>query len=371
MYFDLETTTKRNEKVAKRDGQVFVYNPKVKKEYDVPKKSKIFVKLGERIKVGDEIAAGLISKAPGVVIGTKKDAIVVAPGENYLIVAGSRLHVGDGEKVNSYDVIARVESIRRDPSKTRDIIQGLPKVEELFEARRPKAAAILSDLDGIVEVKESEGARVVTVVGSKNEKNEYLVPYETRLRVITNDKVDKGFQLTEGTVSPHDVLRILGVNAVQGFLVDEVLKIYRSQGVTIADKHVEVIVRQMTKKVRVVELGNTTLLPGELIEKNRLEEINEKVKGEKATATEVLLGITKASLATESFVSAASFQETARVLTDAAVNGKKDDMYGLKENVIIGKLIPAGTGFAEYRYLELVPTVGLMSQMEEHAKTEI
>jgi DNA-directed RNA polymerase subunit beta' len=368
MFIDLETTSKRGERVAKKDGQAFVYNPKVKKIYDVPKKSKLFVKVGDRIKAGDEIAAGVMCKATGVVIEANKDKIVVAPGENYLIIAGSRLYVEDEGKVDSYDVIARVESIRRDPSKTRDIIQGLPKVEELFEARRPKEAAILAEIDGTVEVKESEGARVVTVAGGKNENKEYLVPYETRLRVITNDKVHKGFQLTEGTINPHDVLRILGVRDVQGFLVDEVLKIYRAQGVTIADKHVEVIVRQMTKKVRVVEPGSTTLLPGELIEKNRLEELGGKSKGDKPEATEVLLGITKASLATESFVSAASFQETARVLTEAAVGGKTDEMYGLKENVIIGKLIPAGTGFSEYRYLELVPTVGLMSQMEEHSK---
>ncbi|MFA6549586.1 MAG: DNA-directed RNA polymerase subunit beta', partial [Candidatus Margulisiibacteriota bacterium] len=194
-------------------------------------------------------------------------------------------------------------------------------------------------------------------------------PYETRLRVITNDKVHKGMQLTEGTVNPHDVLRILGVSAVQTFLVEEVLKIYRGQGVTIADKHVEAIVRQMTKKVRIVHPGDTILLPGELIEKNTLDVINEKNK-EKAEATEVLLGITKASLTTESFISAASFQETARVLTDAAVSGKTDPMYGLKENVIIGKAIPAGTGFADYRYVDLVPTVGLIGQLEVAAQAE-
>jgi DNA-directed RNA polymerase subunit beta' len=371
IYLDLETTSKRGEQVAKRDGQVFVFNPKVKKEYSIPKKSKIFVKVGDRLKAEDEIAAGVICKTGGVVIEAGKDYVIIAPGENYMIVAGSRLYVADGANVDSYDVISRVESIRRDPSKTRDIIQGLPKVEELFEARRPKNSAVLSEIEGKVEVKEEEGSRIVTVIGSKDEKKEYLVPYETRMKVITNDKVTKGYQLTEGTISPHDVLAILGVTAVQSFLVDEVLKIYRSQGVTIADKHVEVIVRQMTKKVRIVQSGNTTLLPGELVEKNKLIAINDKTKGEDATGTEVLLGITKASLATESFISAASFQETARVLTDAAINGKSDEMYGLKENVIIGKLIPAGTGFSEYRFLELVPTAGLMSQMEEHKETEI
>ncbi len=369
MYVDLEVSERRKEMIAKRDGEVFVYNPKVKSSYDVPNGAQLFVKVGGKVKVGDELAAGIISKTPGLVRVANKEEIEVVPGENYLIIAGSRVFLEDGGSVDSYDVIARVESIRRDPSKTRDIIQGLPKVEELFEGRRPRDPAILSDIDGVVEVRESEGVRVVKVVGGKDELKEYLVPYETRLRVITNDKVHKGMQLTEGTVNPHDVLRILGVSAVQTFLVEEVLKIYRGQGVTISDKHVEAIVRQMTKKVRIVFPGDTILLPGELIEKNTLDAINEKTK-DKAEATEVLLGITKASLTTESFISAASFQETARVLTDAAVSGKTDPMYGLKENVIIGKAIPAGTGFTDYRYVELVPTVGLIGQLEVAAQAE-
>ncbi|MFH1576618.1 MAG: DNA-directed RNA polymerase subunit beta' [Candidatus Margulisiibacteriota bacterium] len=370
MYLDLELTAKRKEKVAKRDGEVFIYNPKVSKKYDVPKGAQVFVKQGAKVKVGDELATGLVSKISGVVLEAKKDSLTVAPGENYLVIAGSRIFVEDGEDITSYDVIAKVESIRRDSSKTRDIIQGLPKVEELFEGRRPRDAAILSELDGTVEVKENEGVRLVTVIGAKNEKKEYQVPYETRLRVISNDRVYQGMQLTEGVVSPHDVLRIIGVAAVQTFLVDEIQKIYRAQGVTISDKHIEVIVRQMTKKVRIVDPGITTLLPGELIEKNTLAILNEKTKGENATATEVLLGITKASLTTESFISAASFQETARVLTDAAVKGKVDEMYGLKENVIIGKPIPAGTGFVDYRYLELVPTAGLLGQLKIAAGQE-
>jgi len=370
IYFDLETSRRKHETIAKKDGEIYVYNPKVTKEYEIPQKAQNFVKFGDKVKVGDEIAAGVICKVSGAVIEAKKSSIVIAPGENYLVVAGSRMLAGDGDKVESYDVLTKVESIRRDPSKTRDIIQGLPKVEELFEGRRPKNAAILAEVDGTIEIKEGEGVRSVTVVGEKGERKEYLVPYETRLRVISRDKVHKGMQITEGTVNPHDVLRIMGVTAVQAFLVDEVLKIYRGQGVTISDKHVEVIVRQMTKKVRIVGPGDTTLLPGELIEKNRLDGLNAKIKGEKATATEVLLGITKASLATESFISAASFQETARVLTDAAVSGKVDEMYGLKENVIIGKLIPAGTGFTDYRFLELVPTMGLMGQLKAATNAE-
>ncbi|MFH1542209.1 MAG: DNA-directed RNA polymerase subunit beta' [bacterium] len=371
IFLGLETQHKRKEMVAKKDGEVFVYNPKAKKSFAAPKGGKIFVKLGDKVKSGDELAAGLTCKAPGTVIEVSKSEVTIAPGESYMIIAGSKVFVEDGQAVESYDVVASVESIRRDPSKTKDIIQGLPKVEELFEARRPKDASILSEIEGIVEITESEGLRVVTVTGAKEEKKEYQFPYDTRLKVITNDKVHPGTQLSEGrAINPHDVLRILGVDAVQAFLVNEIQKIYRSQGVTISDKHIEVIVRQMTKKVRIVTSGDTTLLPGELIEKKALADINEKAKGEDSEATEVLLGITKASLATESYFSAASFQETARILTDAAINGKTDKMYGLKENIIIGKPIPAGTGFEDYRFLELVPTVGLMGQLSMAAKAE-
>ncbi|OGB90586.1 hypothetical protein A2625_03475 [candidate division WOR-1 bacterium RIFCSPHIGHO2_01_FULL_53_15] len=368
MFIGLETAVQRKEKVARKDGEMFIFNPKVEKEYEVPKGAQLFVKVGAKVKAGDELAAGLVCKAPGLVIKSQKDAVVVAPGESYLIIAGSRLFVEDGGSVESYDMVARVESIRRDPSKTRDIIQGLPRVEELFEARRPKDPAILSETDGVVSVSEREGLRVVTVRGGKDETKEYFVPYEIRLRVTTNDRVHHGLQLTEGTVNPHDVMRILGVRAAQSFLVDEIQKIYRAQGVTIADKHIETIVRQMTRKVRVVQSGDTILLPGELIDFKALEDTNERTKGAKAEATEVMLGITKASLSTDSFISAASFQETARVLTDAAVKGRTDEMYGLKENVIIGKLIPAGTGFSEYRYLELVPTAGSVAEAEETAE---
>lgn len=369
-FLKLDLVTQRKERVAKKDGEIFIFNPKVEKEYDVPKGAQVFVKEGEKVKSGDELAAGLVCKGPGLVLSASRERIVVAPGESFMIIAGSRLYVEDGDKIESYDVVAKVESIRRDPSKTRDIIQGLPRVEELFEARRPKDPAILCEIDGVVSVSEREGLRVVTVRGAKDETKEYFVPYEIRLRVTTNDKVYMGMQLTEGTVNPHDVLRILGVEAAQAFLVDEIQKIYRSQGVTIADKHIEVIVRQMTRKVRVVRSGDSTLLPGELIDAKAFAEINEKVKGEKAEATEVLLGITKASLSTDSFISAASFQETARILTDAAVKGRTDEMYGLKENVIIGKLIPAGTGFEQYRNLELVPTVGTVAEVEEEVKVE-
>ena len=357
-YIGLKTLTRKKrvgqhtstEIIAKKDGELYIYNPKVEKDYEVPSSAKIFVKVGDKV----------LAKIVGIDGSITKDKVIVAPGESYIIVASSKLFVEDGQSVEPYDVIAKVEAIRRDPSKTKDIIQGLPKVEELFEARRPKDSAILSETAGDVSISDREGSRLLSVYG-KDEKREYLVSYETRLKVTAGDKVHVGEQLTEGAVNPHDVLRILGAQAVQIHLVNEIQKIYRSQGVTINDKHIEVIVKQMTKRLRVVKPGDTTLLPGELIDKASLEKINDKTKGEDAEGEEVLLGITKASLTTDSFVSAASFQETARILTEAAIKGKQDEMYGLKENVIIGRLIPAGTGFIGYRNLELVPTVGEMS----------
>ena len=347
-----------DEYIAKKDGELFVFNPKAKKEYGVGSGVKVFVKIGDKVSAGDEIASGVVCSAAGVVIEAKRSEITIAQGESYLIVAGSRLLVEEGVEVGPYEVLAKVESIRSDPSKTRDIIQGLPKVESLFEARRPKDPALLSESEGLVAISEREGARLITVTSGKGEKKEYLIPYEVRLRVAHGDRVHKGDVLTEGTINPHDILRIVGVRAVHQFLVSEIQKIYRSQGVAINDKHIEVIVRQMTRRVRIVNPGDTILLPGELIDQVPLRDMQEKSKGDPPSGEEVLLGITKASLTTESFISASSFQETARVLTEAAVKGKSDEMYGLKENVIIGRLIPAGTGFTDYLSLELVPTTG-------------
>lgn len=247
-----------------------------------------------------------------------------------------------------------------------DITQGLPRVEELFEGRKPKHLAILSEIAGKVTFEEIKKSRHVIVTNNETgESKSYLIPFGSRIIVNEGDEIESGTRLTEGSVNPHDVLSIVGTQSVQNYLIQEVQKVYRMQGVDINDKHIEVIVRQMLKKVRVEDAGDTTILPNSLVEKTELEAENNAIReriaaGEKdlkeATATPVLLGITKASLATDSFLSAASFQETTRVLTDAAIKGKVDPLIGLKENVIIGKLIPAGTGMKCYRDVEVVPT---------------
>ena len=240
-----------------------------------------------------------------------------------------------------------------------DITQGLPRVEELFEARKPKRDAILTEISGRVTLGENKKKREVTVtnVDNPSESKTYAINYGSRLKVQEGQLVEAGQELIEGSINPHDLLRILGVKAVQDYLLREVLSVYRQQGVNISDKHIEVIVKQMLRKVRIEDSGDTTLLPGSLVDIYRFEEANRaaiEADGRPAIAKRVLLGITKASLATESFLSAASFQETTRVLTDAAIKGKVDPLLGLKENVIIGKLIPAGTGMKRYTDINLV-----------------
>ncbi|WP_091866457.1 DNA-directed RNA polymerase subunit beta' [Butyrivibrio sp. INlla16] len=234
-----------------------------------------------------------------------------------------------------------------------DITQGLPRVEELFEARKPKGLAIISELDGTATIKDTKKKREVIITNNETgESKAYLIPYGSRIKVMDNEQVEAGDELTEGSVNPHDLLKIKGIRAVQDYLLREVQRVYRLQGVDICDKHIEVIVRQMLKKVRIEESGDTNFLPGTLVDVLDFEDDNERLisEGKKpAEGKQVILGITKAALATNSFLSAASFQETTKVLTDAAIKGKVDPLIGLKENVIIGKLIPAGTGMKRYR----------------------
>jgi DNA-directed RNA polymerase subunit beta' len=237
-----------------------------------------------------------------------------------------------------------------------DITQGLPRVEELFEARKPKGLAIVTEASGTVRIEETKKKRTVIITTETGEEASYDIPFGSRLKVSNGDPINAGDEITEGSVNPHDILRIKGIDGVRNYLLSEVQKVYRLQGVDINDKHLEVVVRQMTRKVKVLESGDTELLPGTLIDIFDFDEENNKARlegGEEAKCEKALLGITKAALATDSFLSAASFQETTRVLTDAAIKGKIDPLVGLKENVIIGKLIPAGTGMMRYRSVKL------------------
>lgn len=253
-----------------------------------------------------------------------------------------------------------------------DITQGLPRVEELFEARKPKGLAVISEISGVVRINESKKRREVIVTDEENNISKtYLIPYGSRLKVHDGQVIQAGDELTEGSVNPHDLLKIKGIFAVQTYLLQEVQKVYRLQGVEINDKHIEVIIKQMMRKVKVEDPGDTSMLPGELIDMFKFEDENKKAieKGLRpATGRRTLLGITKAALATDSFLSAASFQETTRVLTDAAIKGKIDPLLGLKENVIIGKLIPAGTGLSRYRNISVVKKVNGQQERQDKEK---
>jgi len=267
----------------------------------------------------------------------------------YSLPAGALVALEDGARVSVGDVIARIP---QESSKTRDITGGLPRVADLFEARKPKDPAILAEKSGTVSFgKETKGKRRLIITSDDGEKYEELIPKWRQLNVFEGETVERGEVIADGEPNPHDILRLQGVEALANYLVREIQDVYRLQGVKINDKHIEVIIRQMLRKTEVQAAGETTLLRGEQLDRARALDINDRAQqdGKQSAALQpVLLGITKASLATESFISAASFQETTRVLTEAAVRGLKDDLRGLKENVIVGRLIPAGTGFAAH-----------------------
>ena len=306
---------------------------------------KASVKKGDFVKL-DSIISDSGDKFPvsGQIVSVNKTDVKIRNGRPYLISPGTMLQVESGALVLRGDIIATLVFERQ---KTGDIVQGLPRVEELLEGRKPKDCAILAEVDGVAEIETDDDLPRLYLV-TDNGRTEIKYAIDANIIVQDKQKIKKGQPLTSGPLNPHDVIRLCGPEAAQQYLVDEVQRVYRSQGVEIADKHVEIIVRQMTKKVKVVDAGDTTLLPGELVEIQHFENVNKQVEEEgktPATCEYMLLGITKASLNTESFISAASFQETTRILTEAAVDGKKDMLRGLKENVIIGRLIPAGTGF--------------------------
>lgn len=273
----------------------------------------------------------------------------------YVIPVGAHLMVSDGQDIHSGELIAK---IHRESSKTRDITGGLPRVAELFEARKPKEAAIISEIDGYVSFgKDVKGKQRLLVTPDIGEQREYLIPKGKHVAVREGEYVKAGEALVDGPTNPHDVLKVLGEKALAHYLTNEIQEVYRLQGVSINDKHIEVIVRQMLRKVEIVDAGDTRFLSGEQVEKYQLAEENERVNaehGQKASASPLLLGITKVSLSTDSWISAASFQETTKVLTEAAINSKIDRLRGLKENIIMGRLIPAGTGVAAYKKWEVV-----------------
>jgi DNA-directed RNA polymerase subunit beta' len=298
------------------------------------------------------------SRQPSVMIRDDKGKVI----GRYILPAGAHLSVNEGDQVTAGDVIAKIP---RETTKTKDITGGLPRVAELFEARKPKEQAVISEIDGLVKFGGfQKGARKVLVVADDGEEHEYLIPRSKHVYVHEGDRVRAGEPLMDGAVNPHDILDVLGEKAVQRYLVNEVQEVYRLQGVTINDKHIEAIVRQMMRRLVIEDPGDTDFLVGEQVAKELFAEKNNEVirnGGQPARGKPILLGITKASLSTDSFISAASFQETTRVLTQAAVSGMVDRLKGLKENVIMGKLIPAGTGAKPYRNIHVdtvVPTNG-------------
>jgi DNA-directed RNA polymerase subunit beta' len=299
---------------------------------------------------------------PQILILDEKDAVLGI----YPIPISAHILVKDGQKVNGGEMLAKIP---RMVVKTRDITGGLPRVAELFEARRPKDPAIISEIDGFVEFGETKkGQRLIIVRSPTGMQREYIIPHGKHPNVYKGDRVNAGQQLTDGPVVLQDILRVCGDKVLQEYLVNEVQEVYRLQGVRINDKHIEVIIRQMLKKVRIEEPGDTEFLAMQQVDKWRFQKENTRVikkGGKPAKATPLLLGITKASLTTESFISAASFQETTRVLTEAAASGKSDELFGLKENVIVGHLIPAGTGFRTHLDIEAVKTADAKEKESE------
>jgi DNA-directed RNA polymerase subunit beta' len=272
----------------------------------------------------------------------------------YFLPVGASFTLSEGQRVGAGDVIAKIP---RETTKTKDITGGLPRVVELFEARTPKEHAIIAETDGIVSFgKDKGGKRRVIISPEHGDPKEYLVPKGRHLQIREGDHVRAGEKLMDGPANPHDILAVLGEKALARYLLDEIQEVYRLQGVKINDKHIEVIIRQMMRRVRISDPGDTNFLADDHVERQVFQQENTRVAamgGQPATGQALLLGITKASLSTESFISASSFQETTKVLTEAALQGKIDYLRGLKENVIMGRLIPAGTGLRAYERLHM------------------
>ncbi len=320
-------------------------------------------------------------KRPKVLICDASGNPLTIPGSGrqarYMVPVGSNVIISDGDEIKAGDTVAK---IHRETTKTKDITGGLPRVAELFEARKPKDSAVISEIDGVVSFgNDTKGKRKIRVTPETGEAREYLIPKGRHLAVNEGDYVRAGEPLMDGPINPHDILRVLGEKALAKYLIDEIQEVYRLQGVKINDKHIEVISAQMLRKVRITDLGDTKFLVDESVDKFDFEEENQKVMqtgGAPATAEPLLLGITKASLSTDSFISAASFQETTKVLTEAAIGGKVDYLRGLKENVIMGRLVPAGTGLAKYRGVKIklhedAVTVESQPELFKHAPAPV
>jgi DNA-directed RNA polymerase subunit beta' len=297
-------------------------------------------------------------RQPQIEVRPERD-VQVPKGERvdkkkYLMPTHAHLMVRDGEEVHAGDVLAKIP---RETTKTKDITGGLPRVVELFEARKPRETAIIAEINGIVRYGEvTKGQRKIFVVGDDGEQREYSLPRGVHINVQEGERVKAGEPLMDGPRDPHDILAVLGEKELQKYLVNEIQEVYRLQGVNINDKHLETIARQMMRWVEVEDIGDTEFLPQEIVDKFKFRIENQKTAeagGRPAQGKAKLLGITKASLSTDSFISAASFQETTRVLTEAAINGKVDYLRGLKENVIMGRLVPAGTGMEYYRQVKI------------------
>jgi DNA-directed RNA polymerase subunit beta' len=358
------------------DYEIALFDPDKTLTIDVSTDKLVGYKQYDKIGITTDLGTNVQLPTPGLFISVQeksrsKSILTYTPANIFTTSKRSDLFVADGDKISLNDVLFREYVSDLEASKTKDIVQGLPRVEELFEARKPKNSAILSEFDGIVEFNRRENYYALAILSELGEKREYKLPSKTRFLVFSGQSVVKGQQITDGVISPQDLLLTKGVVETQLYLINEIQSVYFSQGVFINLKHLEVIVRQMTRKVIINDGGESTLLPNELIDNKIVEDMNNEFqKNNKPLITygNVLLGITRASLNTESFISASSFQETARVLTEAAIRGKKDTMYGLKENVIIGKLIPAGTGLNQYEHVVLRTEAGVDASLTEESK---
>src|SRR5881397_2138054 len=335
-----------------------------------------FKDLQEGVTLHEEVdeVTGLSRHVVGDSPDEKRQPAIVIKGKNskrYLMPSRAHLMVQDGDTVYPGDVLAKIP---RETTKTKDITGGLPRVVELFEARKPRETAVISEIDGTVKFGEvSKGQRKIYVVADNGTEKEYSVPRGVHINVQEGERVKAGEPLMDGPLNPHDILAVLGEKELQSYLVKEIQEVYRLQGVNISDKHIEVIVRQMMRWVKVEDVGDTTFLLEQQVDKFRFREENERVirdGGKPATGRPLLLGITKASLSTDSFISAASFQETTRVLTEASIQGAVDHLRGLKENVIVGRLIPAGTGMEYYRNVRLSPEMEEAAAMNESVESD-